>query len=162
MDALSQIQRVICLDSAIYRNGKYSEHLCLTSPDSGALTPMVAPAASRSSSTICSARGRAYVHLHDGTGVARTRAIHRLSTRPRGLGRRRHAGHSRRCNRGVPALLECGLETIHMGGGGLRSRFICGYRGWIRRSARLSLAACRCSSRSTFATMSMASDWRRR
>ena len=43
MDALSELLRVIKLDSAIYFNAEFSEPWCLASPESRVLAPVLAP-----------------------------------------------------------------------------------------------------------------------
>jgi len=128
MDPLSQILRVIRLDSAIYLNGEFSEPWCMASPESRALAPMLSPGAEKVIIYHLLSEGRAIVHLHDGVRVALSAGD--LIAFPH--------GHSHSIGAGtwvtpvdaaqaLPSVLERGLETISLGGGGLKSRFICGY-----------------------------------
>jgi hypothetical protein len=41
MDAISEVLRVIKLDSAIYLNGEFSEPWCIASPEARALAPLL-------------------------------------------------------------------------------------------------------------------------
>ncbi|HEY4379128.1 MAG TPA: AraC family transcriptional regulator [Acidobacteriaceae bacterium] len=128
MDPISQILRVIRLDSAIYLNGEFSEPWCMASPESHALAPVLAPGAEKVIIYHLLSEGSAYVHLHDGTRIALSAGD--LIAFPHG--HRHMVGSGSQvvpvdAAEALPAVLERGLETIHMGGGGPRSRFICGY-----------------------------------
>jgi AraC-like DNA-binding protein len=128
MDALSEILRVIRLDSAIYFNAKFSEPWCLVSPESCRLAPMLAHGAGHVIIFHFLSEGRAYAEVQDGERVALTAGD--IVTFPHGHG---HVlGGGRRVTpidaaATLPGVLERGLELIHFGGGGEPSRFICGY-----------------------------------
>jgi AraC-like DNA-binding protein len=128
MDALSEVLRVIKLDSAIYLNGEFSEPWCLVSPEARALAPVLSRRGEHIIIYHLLSEGRAYVELHDGERLALTAGD--LVTFPHGhshtLGGGRQvppvdAGHV------LPGVLEKGLELLNMGGGGTCSRFICGF-----------------------------------
>ncbi len=128
MDALSEILRVIRLDSAIYFNAEFSEPWCLTSPESRALAPVLARRGAHLIIYHLLAEGRAYVQLHGGDLVSL--AAGDLVTFPHGDG---HVlGNGARVPTvdaavALPGVLERGLELLHHGGGGAPSRFICGF-----------------------------------
>lgn len=128
MDALSEILRVIRLDSAIYFNAEFSEPWCLTSPESRALAPILARAGGHLIIYHLLAEGRAYAALEDGERVPLSAGD--LIAFPHG------DGHVLGGGAGVPpvdaaaalpGVLERGLELLHLGGGGAASRFICGF-----------------------------------
>ena len=128
MDALSEVLRVIRLDSAIYINAEFSEPWCVLSPESQTLAPMLTrePAHVIIYHLLC--EGRAYVEWHDGERIALSAGD--LVTLPHGHGHLLgnghrvtplHAGHV------LPGVLARGLEPLNVGGGGAPSRFICGF-----------------------------------
>lgn len=128
MDALSEILRVINLDSAIYFNAEFSEPWCLATPESRALGPILAPGGAHVIIFHLLSEGRAYVELEDGERVAL--AAGDLVTFPHG--HRHLIGSGPRvtpidAGTALPRLLERGLEPVCLGGGGAPSRFICGF-----------------------------------
>ena len=128
MDPLSDILRVIRLDSAIYLNGEFSEPWCVQSPESCALAPMFSKRPGRVIIHHLLCEGRAYVQLHDGTRIQLSAGD--LISFPHGHGHR--LGNGSRAiavdvSETLPAILERGLELLHLGGGGACSRFICGF-----------------------------------
>lgn len=128
MDPLSEIVRIIKLDSAIYLNGVFTEPWCMSSPDSCALAPILAPGAEQVIIYHLLCEGRAYVHLHDGTRV--TLSAGDIMAFPHGNSHM--VGGGARVPPvdavdALPGVLERGLEAIEFGGGGLRCHFICGY-----------------------------------
>ena len=128
MDALSEILRVIKLDSAIYLNGEFSEPWCIASPESRILRPVFSRHAGHVIIYHLLGEGRATVHLHDGTAIDLVAGD--LITFPHGHAHML-AGGARVtpvCVEEVlPGILEKGLELLRAGGGGGCSRFICGY-----------------------------------
>ena len=128
MDALSEVLRVIKLDSAVFFNAEFSEPWCLTSPESRALAPVLAPDAGHVIIYHLLCEGRAYVQLHDGERLALSAGD--LVTFPHG-----HAhvlGGGPRvtpvdAGAALPGVLQRGLELMRMGGGGASARFICGF-----------------------------------
>ncbi|HWB31942.1 MAG TPA: AraC family transcriptional regulator [Acidobacteriaceae bacterium] len=128
MDALSEMLRVIKLDSAIYLNGEFSEPWCLASPDSRALAPML----SRQGGLVIIYHllweGRAYLKMEDGRRVEL--AAGDLITLPHGHGHILGSGAHVTAvdvSEALPAVLSHGLELVNLGGGGVCSRFICGF-----------------------------------
>ena len=128
MDALSEILRVIKLDSAIYLNGEFSEPWCLASPESCMLAPMLTRGSGHVIIYHLLCEGRAYVQLPDGARIALSAGD--LITFPQGHGHLLGAGARVTpvdVSETLPAVLERGLELMQFGGGGLCSRFICGF-----------------------------------
>jgi AraC-like DNA-binding protein len=128
MDALSEILRVIKLDSAIYLNGEFTEPWCFASPESRALAPLLTRGTGQVIIYHLLSEGRATVYLEDGRKVALTAGD--LITFPHGHGHTVGAGPQVTpvdASAALPAILENGLEPLHLGGGGAASRFICGY-----------------------------------
>src|SRR5215472_11526853 len=70
MDALSEILRVIKLDSAIYMNGEFSEPWCFASPEACTLAPLLTKGAGQVIIYHFLCEGRAYAQLPDGARVA--------------------------------------------------------------------------------------------
>jgi AraC-like DNA-binding protein len=128
MDALSEILRIIKLDSAIYFNAEFSEPWCLASPESRTLAPLLAGRAAHVIIYHLLSEGRAYVRLKDGERIALSTGD--LVTFPHGD---RHVLGSGSqvpevdARATLPGVLERGLELLHLGGGGTASRFICGF-----------------------------------
>jgi AraC-like DNA-binding protein len=128
MDALSEMLRVIRLDSAIYFNAEFCEPWCLASPDSNMLAPMLAPAGAHVIIYHLLCEGRAYVELQEGERVPLTAGD--LVAVPHG---HRHVlGSGARvpaidAGAALPDVLQRGLEPVHYGGDGAASRFICGF-----------------------------------
>ena len=128
MDVLSEMLRVIRLDSAIFFNAEFSEPWCLISPESRRLAPALAHGDAHVIIYHLLCEGRAYAQLPDGERVSLCAGD--LVTFPHGHGHL--LGNGARVapiDAGValPALLERGLELLHHGGGGAPSRFICGF-----------------------------------
>jgi len=128
MDALSEILRVIKLDSAIFFNAEFSEPWCLASPESRKLAPVLARGAGHVIIYHLLCEGRAYAQLEDGERVALSAGD--LVTFPHGHGHVLGSGpRVPPIDAGIalPRLLERGLELLRIGGGGAPSRFICGF-----------------------------------
>ena len=128
MDALSEILRVIKLDSAIYLNGEFSEPWCLATPEACTLTPVFTQGPGQVIIYHLLCEGRAYVQMPDGARIALTPGD--LITFPQ--------GHKHILGSGprmtpvevgavLPGVLEAGLELMHFGGGGDLCHFICGF-----------------------------------
>jgi AraC-like DNA-binding protein len=128
MDALSEILRVIKLDSAIYLNGEFSEPWCVATPHSGELAHLFSKCPGHVIIYHLLCEGCATVHLHDGTLVRIVAGD--LITFPH--------GHQHMLGGGtratpvsaqdvLPDVLQRGLELLRVGGGGGCSRFICGF-----------------------------------
>jgi AraC-like DNA-binding protein len=128
MDVLSELLRVIKLDSAIFFNAEFSEPWCLTSPESHRIAPILAPAAGHVIIYHLLCEGHAYAQMEGSPPV--TLDAGDLVTFPH--------GHSHVLGSGarvapidagvaLPGVLERGLELLRGGGGGAPSRFICGF-----------------------------------
>jgi AraC-like DNA-binding protein len=128
MDALSEILRVIKLESAIYLNGEFSEPWGVASPKSTALAPLFTRLRGHVIIYHLLCEGRATVALHDGTRISLVAGD--LITFPHGdphtLGGLSHITPVDVADV-LPAILKNGLELIRVGGGGGCSRFICGF-----------------------------------
>ena len=128
MDALSEVLRIIKLDSAIYFNAELSEPWRLTSPEARTLAPMLGQGAGHVIIYHLLCDGRAYVQLEDGERVPL--APGDIVTFPHGHGHVLGNGHQAPAvdvGATLPDVLERGLELLHVGGGGAPSRFICGF-----------------------------------
>jgi AraC-like DNA-binding protein len=128
MDALTEILKVIKLDSAIYLNAEFSEPWCLLSPESKALAPLFMPAGAHVIIYHLLCEGRAYFEIDDGTRVELSAgdlvALPHGHGHTMGSGRRVTAVDVRST---LPGFLARGLELLNIGGGGEPCRFICGF-----------------------------------
>jgi AraC-like DNA-binding protein len=128
MDALSEILRAIRLDSAIYINAELSAPYCLASPDSRLLAPILARGGGHVIIYHLIRDGSAYVETQDGERVVLSPGD--VVTFPHGdshlLGNG-DAGQPIDVRVALPGVLERRLELLHVGGGGARSRLICGF-----------------------------------
>ena len=127
MDALSEVLRVIRLDSAIYFNAEFSEPWCLATPESRALAPILASGAHVIIYHLLS-EGRAYLELQDGERVPVSAGD--IVTFPHGHGHVLGSGNLAApidAGAALPGVLQRGLELLRGGGGGASSRFICGF-----------------------------------
>jgi AraC-like DNA-binding protein len=128
MDALSEILRVIKLDSAIYFNAEFSEPWCLASPEACTLAPILVHGAAHVIIYHLLSEGRAYVEIEDGQRVELSAGD--IVTFPHG---HRHVlGSGSRvapidAGKALPGVLERGLGLVHLGGSGASSKFICGF-----------------------------------
>jgi AraC-like DNA-binding protein len=128
MDALSEILRVIRLDSAVYINAELSAPCCLATPHSRLLAPMLARRGGHVIIYHLIRDGRAYVQLEGEDRV--TLSAGDVVTFPHGdshlLGSG-DAGQPIDVRASLPGVLERNLELLHVGGGGERTRLICGF-----------------------------------
>jgi len=128
MDALSEILRVIRLDSAVYINAELSAPCCLATPHSRQLAPMLAQRGGHVIIYHLIRDGRAYVQLEGEERV--TLSAGDVVTFPHGdshvLGSG-DAGQPIDVRSALPGVLERRLELLHVGGGGERTRLICGF-----------------------------------
>jgi AraC-like DNA-binding protein len=128
MDALSEILRVIRLDSAIFFNAEFTEPWCLCSPEARTIAPVLAPGAGHLIIYHLLCEGRAYVRLEDGQTV--TLEAGDLITFPHGHGHWLGSGAGATtidAATALPGILANGLQLMRVGGGGARSSFICGF-----------------------------------
>lgn len=128
MDALSELLRVIRLDSAFYINAELSAPWCLRSPEAHTLAPLLTKGAGHVIIYHLLIEGTAYAQLIDGEPVALQAGD--LVSLPHGhshlLGNGSGA-QAMHVERTLPEFLAKGLELVSAGGGGTPSRFICGY-----------------------------------
>jgi AraC-like DNA-binding protein len=128
VDALSEVLRVIRLDSAIFFNAEFSEPWCLASPESRVLAPALSPGAGHVIIYHLLCEGRAYAELLDGERLPLVAGD--LITFPHGHGHRLGGGASAPTIDSGSALHDVqtrGLGLFESGGGGARSHFICGF-----------------------------------
>jgi AraC-like DNA-binding protein len=128
MDALSEVLRAIRLDSAIYFNAELSAPCCLATPDSRLLAPLLARGDGHVIIYHLITEGRAYVQLPDGERVALSAGD--IITFPHGDSHLLGSGSDSEpidVRQQLPGVLQRGLELLHVGGGGDRSRLVCGF-----------------------------------
>src|SRR5215831_13339609 len=128
MDALSEVLRVIRLDSAIYINAEFSAPYCLLSPESQLLAPILAQGGGHVIIYHLIREGHAYVQPNDGERVALSAGD--VVTFPHGDSHVIGSGDVSQpidVRTALPSVLERPLEMLHVGGGGARSRLICGF-----------------------------------
>jgi AraC-like DNA-binding protein len=128
MDALSEVLRAIRLDSAIYINAELSAPCCLATPESRLLAPILASGQGHVIIYHLISEGRAYVQLADGERVGLSAGD--IVTFPHGDSHLLGSGRESEpidVRLQLPGVLERGLELLHVGGGGDRSRLICGF-----------------------------------
>jgi AraC-like DNA-binding protein len=128
MDALSEVLRIISLDSAIYFHAELSEPWCFQSPEAHTLAPVFVRGARHVIIFHFLAEGHAFVRLDGGE---------RVDLRAGDIVSFPH-GHSHWLGSGqnaipidvgstLPEVLQRGLELVRVGGDGPRSRLICGF-----------------------------------
>jgi len=128
MDALSELLKVIKLDSAIFFNCEFSSPWCYRAPDSDRAARLLAQSGRHVIIFHLLLRGRAYVQLEDGERAPL--ADGDIITLPHGHAHLLGNGEGARLIDGVtalPKLLTRGLELVKVGGGGERSLFVCGF-----------------------------------
>lgn len=128
VDALSEVLRVVKLDSAIFFNAEFSEPWCLCSPEAREIAPVLAKRAGHVIVYHLLCEGLAYARLEDGEPVAL--AAGDLVTFPHGHSHLLGNGTTSKTIDGgaaLPAILANGLRAMRMGGGGQPSCFICGF-----------------------------------
>lgn len=128
MDVLSEILKVVRLDSAIFFNAEFSAPWCLHSPESRRVAPLLAPGAGHLIIYHLLVEGDAYAHVSDGARVPLRAGD--IVTFPHGDAH--YLGSGPRTEvidaaAALPALLKQGLAMVKTGGGGSASRFICGF-----------------------------------
>jgi len=128
MDALSEVLRIISLDSAIYFNAELSEPWCFLSPEASTLAPVFVRGARHVIIFHFLDEGRAFVNLEGGERVPLTAGD--IVSFPHGDSHWLGSGHDvTPINVGetLPQVLERGLELVRIGGSGPRARLICGF-----------------------------------
>jgi len=128
MDVLSEVLKVVKLQSAVFYNGEFSAPWSLRSPPSRTIAPYLAPEAEHVIIFHLLTEGRASVRLEDG---------HHAVLGPGEIVVFPH-GDPHIIENGSPAdtvdlsqeldrILGQGLKASRMGGGGDLTRFVCGY-----------------------------------
>lgn len=141
MDVLSDILRVIKLDSAIYFNAEMCEPWCLQSPAARRLAPILGDDHAHIIIFHLLCEGRAYVHLADGQRTALSAGD--VVAFPHGDGHT--LGNGPRvtaidAGAALPGVLAHGLDLMRLGGSGAPSRFICGFMACDAQLSRTFLA----------------------
>jgi AraC-like DNA-binding protein len=128
MDALSEVLRVIKLDSAIYLNAEFSEPWCLALPEARSLAPMLSRPGEHLIIYHLLSEGRAHIELVGGERVPLSAGD--LVSFPHGHAHMIGSGPRVTpidARQALPGALEHGLDLLNLGGGGAPSRFICGF-----------------------------------
>jgi len=129
MDALSEVLRVVRLDSAIFFNAEFSEPWCLASPEGSTLAPMLVRAAAHIIIFHLLCEGRAWVELEAGRRIEL--AAGDIVSFPHGDKHMIGGGSSGTPaidgGKALPDILARGLKMQQFGGGGSRAKFICGF-----------------------------------
>jgi AraC-like DNA-binding protein len=128
MDVLSELLKVVKLDSAIFFNCEFSSPWCYRAPKSECAAPFLAQTGRHVIIFHLLVRGRAYVHLEGGERAMLTDGD--IVTLPHGHAHLMGNGEGARVVDGMtalPKLLARGLELIKIGGGGEPSLFVCGF-----------------------------------
>jgi AraC-like DNA-binding protein len=128
MDALSEVLRVVNLQSAIYFNAELSEPWCLASPEAHTLAPVLARGSEHVIIYHFLREGRAYTQVAGGERVDLTAGD--IVTFPHGHGHTLGGGRTVPpvdVSATLPGVLARGLDLLRFGGGGEPSRFICGF-----------------------------------
>jgi AraC-like DNA-binding protein len=128
MDVLSEVLKVVKLDSAIFFNAEFSAPWCLRSPESSKVAPVLAPGAGHLIIYHLLVEGDAYANLGDGEPVPLRAGD--IVTFPHGDPHYLGSGTTSQvidAAAALPGLLKQGLTTVKTGGGGSASRFICGF-----------------------------------
>ncbi len=128
MDALSEVLRVIRLDSAIYLNAECSEPWCVTTPEARKLAPVLSRRDAHLIIYHLLCDGRAYAEIEGGERVSLCAGD--IVTFPHGhphvLGGG-PPGPSLDAAAALPGVLARGLDPLRFGGGGPGARLICGF-----------------------------------
>jgi AraC-like DNA-binding protein len=128
MDALSELLRVIKLDSAIFFNCEFSAPWCFRAPDSECAARLLAQNGRHVIIFHLLVRGRAYVHLDGDERVllADGDIVVLPHGHPHLLGNGEGALQIDGV-RALPKVLTRGVELLRIGGGGEPSLFVCGF-----------------------------------
>jgi AraC-like DNA-binding protein len=128
MDVLSELLKVVKLDSAIFFNCEFSSPWCYRAPESECAARLLSQRGRHVIIYHLLVRGRAYVHLQDGERVLLDAGD--IVTLPHGHAHFLGNGEGASLIDGataLPRLLARGLELVRVGGGGEPSLFVCGF-----------------------------------
>jgi AraC-like DNA-binding protein len=128
MDVVSELLKVVKLDSAIFFNCEFSSPWCYRAPESECAARLLSQTGRHLIIYHLLVSGRAYVHLEGGDRVSLARGD--IVTLPHGHAHVLGNGEGAALIDGataLPRLLARGLELVRVGGGGERSLFVCGF-----------------------------------
>lgn len=128
MDVLSELLKVVKLDSAIFFHCEFSSPWCYRAPESKCAAQLLSQSGRHVIIYHLLVRGRAYVHLQDGDRVSIDPGD--IVTLPHGHAHYLGNGEGAALLDGatvLPRLLARGLELVRVGGGGEPSLFVCGF-----------------------------------
>jgi AraC-like DNA-binding protein len=128
MDVLSELLKVVKLDSAIFFNCEFSSPWCYRAPAAESAARLLAQAGRHLIIFHLLVRGRAYVHLEGGERAPLVAGD--IVTLPHGHAHLMGNGDGAPEIDGateLPKLLSRGLELVKVGGGGEPSLFVCGF-----------------------------------
>lgn len=140
MDALSQTLRVVRLVGAIFIQGRFTAPWCYRSPHADSVAPVLEPGAERVVIFHLITEGECWVELDDG------QTLHLVAgdavVFPHGDGHRMGSslGMTPAPGRPIEQVLARRPRQVAYGGGGARTRLVCGYLACDARLARLLLA----------------------
>lgn len=140
MDVLSEVLRVVKLESAFFFNGEFSAPWSFRSPESCKLAPFIHQSSGHVIVYHLLLEGRVYAEAEDVRLLLRPGDIVIF---PHGDKHVLESGPSAYTIDGeseLEKILSCGLKASRMGGGGEVSRFVCGYLVCDPRLSQLFLA----------------------
>jgi AraC-like DNA-binding protein len=141
MDVLSEVLRVVKLESAMFYNGEFSAPWSLRSPPSRTYAPYLEPGAEHVIIYHLLTEGRASARLEDGERVAL--AAGEIVVFPHGDPHFFENGSPTTTvdlSQELVRILGHGLKPSRLGGGGEVTRFICGYMACEPRLSRVLLS----------------------
>jgi len=137
MDVLSELLKVVRLDSAIFFNCEFSAPWCYRAPEAECAARLLSQDGRHVIIYHLLVRGRAYVHLQDGDRVSLQAGD--IVTLPHGHAHFLGNGDGGAVIDGataLPRLMARGLDLIRVGGGGEPSLFVCGFLSCDAQLAR--------------------------
>jgi AraC-like DNA-binding protein len=127
MDALSELLKAVKLSGALFFNGECTAPWCLRSPPSQFFCSYIGPTAGHVIEFHLLTEGRGYVRLGEETTPLSAGDVLMLPHGdPHVMGNGAGA-HEVDSKDQLPALLNGQISLAHLGGGGERTRLICGY-----------------------------------
>lgn len=141
MDALSEVLRAVKLEGALFFNGEFSAPWCFRTADAAAAAPVLAPGAEHLIIYHYLTEGRAYARLEEGGRVELNAGD--IVIFPH--------GDAHYVGNGFPEkpvdsfvvfadTLTEGLKAVRYGGGGEKTKFVCGYMACESRLCNVFLA----------------------
>lgn len=128
MDVLSELLKVVKLDSAIFFNCEFSAPWCYRAPESQCAARLLSQHGRQVIIYHLLVEGRAYVHPEDGDRVSLEAGD--IVSLPHGHAHFLGNGEGAQLIDGataLPKLLARGLQLVRVGGGGEPSLFVCGF-----------------------------------